>query len=387
MPSKYLSNHKLYFICSGTCTNDVIKSINSIKNNIPKTEPKSSEKKSFISSFSSFFTSSSSKEPNIKMEEFSKLDDLGIHEMYMCQKNKEVNQLLTKAPLFTSLDYSCIEAGSILAHSIHKSHIYPIPYISENTDIKDVKTFQKMKEKFGLHHTNNTSLNLKDYTKLNNYWSKRKNINNEYFNVRKLNTILNWQYTIDVEKYGLNTYSYSKFKDFLKNHCYEATRISQIHKLRNINIFLSNSRLIIDNLKEVKDSNFKYKKDIDIVERGSVWEIDIDIEFVHDGTMITKKIIKYNKFKKIFPLEYRCDPLTFKNDHYEYTYRGNKYTLFNSLNDIPLKYIKTLYFSRYSNNTKSSIKKRLNKDINSTNRKNVSNQNNNKAHVKTFENL
>jgi hypothetical protein len=125
-----LYNQKIYLICGGTSTNDVIKSIN---NSIIK------EKKSF---YDMFFSKKENKK-DIQEDEFSQLDELGIKEMYMCLQNAEVKKIISLNPnsVITSLNYSCIESASILYNESSPLTIYPIPNISNSTNIKDKKTF------------------------------------------------------------------------------------------------------------------------------------------------------------------------------------------------------------------------------------------------------
>jgi hypothetical protein len=388
-----LHNQKIYFICSGTSTNDIIKSINN-STSISK------EKKSF---YDLFFSKKNNKK-NIVEDEFSQLDELGIKEMYMCQQNSEFEKIVNnkfnppKGPpyiIYTSLDYSCIESASVLFYKYNIA-IYPLPNISNNTNIKDKKTFDRFKKKFGNYKINNYNKeSISEQSNINNYWNKKaQNINN-YLNIKKTSAIIDWTGTYKKDSSELSHYNYSKFKKLFNNKCLEKYKtysdIYPQNSSKNINnfIFISDSKFIIDNLKEVRD--IKYKKDMDIVERSSIWEINLNIDFEYDKITkkIVKKIIKYNRFTKIYPTENNYLPLKYNNGDYEYKYNNITYKLFNSLNNIPINYIKDLYFYRYPKNKQLLIKKKLEKD--EKNEKNEKNNNNkilsNRNNSIKFENL
>ena len=81
--------------------------------------------------------------------------------------------------------------------------------------------------------------------------------------------------------------------------------------------------------------------------------------------------------------------MKYNNGDYEYKYNNITYKLFNSLYDIPINYIKNLYFYRYSKNKQSLIKKILKKDE-EKNKNNKNNKNKNTSiNLKDikFENL
>jgi len=381
-----LYNQKIYFICGGTSTNDVIKSIN---NSIIK------EKKSI---YDIFFSKKENK--NILDDEFSQLDELGIKEMYLCQQNNEfeniINNIFTppKGPpyiVYTSLDYSCIESASILFYKKNLA-ICPIPNISNNTNIKDKKTFDRFKKKFGKYEINNHNKKIIiEHSNINNYWNKKSNNINNYLNIKKTVASIDWTETYKKDISQLSHYSYYKFKKFFNDTYLEKYStyfdINPLHP-KNINnfVFITDSRLIIDILKEVKD--IRYKKDIDIIERSSVWEIDLNIYFEYNKitNKITKKTIKYNRYTKIYPTENNYSPLKYNNNNYEYKYNNITYKLFNSLYNIPINYIKDLYFYRYSKNKQSLIKKILEKDEEKNKDINDNKKNKNYNTIK-FENL
>jgi hypothetical protein len=377
-----LKNQKIYFICSGTSTNDIIKSINNQKNK---------EKKSF---YDYFFSKKEENIPKISEDDYPLLDELGIKEIYMCMQNSDVKKIIdefsippilpNKKILYTSLEYSSIESASIINNV---TEIYPIPNISTNTNIKDKKMFDIFKKKIGIYKINNSSNN--EETNIENYWNKKgKNIP-DYFDIKTKKGVIKWDETKKKNMISLSRYNYNNFKKFLKEKCTDKYKNqSDIKTFPKIDflLFISDSKLIIDNLKEIKD--IKYKKDLDIIEHSSVWEIDITIDFEHNNIIPYKIInskIKYNRFTKIYPTENNYKPLI--NNSFEYKYNNNTYKLFNSLNDIPINYIQNLFFYRYSKDKKSAIKKIFNKTTNKNKSKNKNNKNNKNNSGITFETL
>ena len=297
-----LNNQKIYFICGGTSTNDIIKSIN---NGIVK------ETKSF---YNLFFSKKENKK-EIQEDEFAQLDELGVKEMYLCQQNTNVKKIIDNITkphptyIITSLDYSSIESATILYNEKSPLEIFPIPNISNNTNIKDKKTFDRFKKKFGNYKINDHKNPIIEKTNINNYWNKKGKELNYYLNIKKTKAVINWVETYKKDISSLSTYSYYKFKRFFQDQCLmkykDYSNIDPTNHDRDIYnfIFISDSKLIIDILKEVKD--IRYKKDIDIIERSSVWEIDLNIYFQYNTitNKITKKTIKYNRYTKIYPTE------------------------------------------------------------------------------------
>jgi hypothetical protein len=126
----------------------------------------------------------------------------------------------------------------------------------------------------------------------------------------------------------------------------------------------------------------KYDKK-DIIENTSLWEINIDIDFELNPNLKTvKKKMVYNFFKKIYPIEYNCKPLKYNiNNTFSYKYNDNSFVLFNSLQPIPLQYLKKIGISNLTLNKRSYAKKILN----NIEEKNKKKKNNNKAVNKNIE--
>lgn len=352
--SSSLQNQKIYFVCKGTSTNDIINSINA---NIGK------KPQSF---FSMLFTKKKTNENNnikkIDEDQFSSLDNIGIKEMYMCQGNEKNKKILKLDPanypnVYTSLDYDAIESSLVLYKDIPNFTIFPLPYISSDTNIKSKKSFDIFKKKLGNYIPKNNE------TTINKYWNT-KIINNTFFNIKKINGFsINWENTLNKNISSLSSYNFSMFKKRLEEICFEQYK-TENHILVPLNkiVIICNPKLIVDILKLCKA--VRYNKKNDIIERSSVWEISVDFKFMHTGPMsiIKKHIMEFKTYDKIYPTEYNHSPLKYDNNKYSYDYNNNKYPLFNSLENIPLKYIKTMDLDRLSSEKRAMIKKVLTKN-------------------------
>jgi hypothetical protein len=366
----------IYLICEGTSTNDIIKSINKC---IPKK----------TTSIFNFFKSSD----EIEYEEFPKLENIGVKEIYMCQDiNKELVEeaLLKKSnklSIYTSLNYSNIESAFVLASSFMNSstvEILPLPYMSNNTNIKNKKILDVFKKKFGNKYTpiregNSTVI---EKTEVEKYWNE-KNLNNEFLNIKKFKTtFINWTNVPNkIQQSALNTYSLMNFKKNI-----EHIILKQYENYSNIDedteklIFICSPELIIDILKLFK--KIKYNKKIDIIERSSIWELTLDLNFeCSSNGKIIKKTVNYDRFDKKYPTEYNHGKLKY-NGTYSYTFNNNKFILFDAMDLIPLNYLINIVFNRLSEQKRDIIKKIL-KNINKNKSQNIntSNKVNNKKTV------
>ena len=360
--TKLKKNQNIYFICSGTSTNNIINSVNSINKNS-----------------SSFFDLFSKK---IEKDKFSKLIDIGINELYMCQGNKINNKLFTTQLtknncVYTSLDYDCIESSFVLFSNFDKLKIYPLPYMSNETNIKNMKEFDIFKKKFG-EYVKNTH----EITKLKNYW-KSKNLNNMFLEIKNTSSEIDWGKALNTVS-SLNTYSFHTFKKNLEKIIlskYDKYKIftRNIEDIDNI-IFVCHPKLIEDMLKLFK--KIRYYKNIDIIENSSIWELNLDLEFIIDPTNgKIKKQINYLEYNKIYPTEYNCNPLKYNDNIYKYKFNDKPFILFNSLKNIDIKYLKNIDLKNFVSEKRNIIKKKINANI--IVKKPLKNENNNNL----FENL
>lgn len=382
---------KLYFICDGISSNDIIDSIN---DNLDKNK-----------SFFDMLSKPKSKSNKIERETFSKLIENGINELYMCQENKKNMQIFKKElnnksnnnesnnnnliekeenkelnnVIYTSLEYSSIESTFVLFNKFKNLKIEPIPYISNKTSIEKIKDYDIFKKEFGEHKDNETIVS--------NYWKKEK-INDKFSSLKNILIKIDWtkiseiknilsskidwkKNELKMEEKGelknysiLNSYNFNLFKKILDYIIFTNKKNA---------IFVCNKELIIDMLKQCK---IKYNKNKDIIEYSSVWEIEININ---------DKGIIYKNCNKIYPVKFNHEPLKKIDDNYSYKIKEKQFILFDSIKLIPMDYIKKMNLNNLSKDKKILLKKILDKNnINNMSDVKVMNNNNKKI---IFENL
>jgi len=317
-------NKNIYFVCRGLSCNDLIYSINKdIKHN------------------RSFFND------KLKLEEFSRLDTVGIKELMICAENENNKEYLVikEDPLIlTSLEYSTIESGLVLYHKDPEKTIFPICNISNKTNIKE-KKLDLFKRKFGF------GFNEKFATR---YWAEKKIISDLYSKIGDHVPKINWKF-IDEEKRHLNNYSLKNFMEFLIKICVDVK-----YKNKEI-VIICDSKLILDILKKLN----LYEK-TDVIEYSSIWKMELND--------------KKQDFKKIYPTEYNYSkPLIYKDDSFMYEFDKKKFILFDSLKLIPLQYLKIINYrclSEKKNSIKKLLKNNSNNRINKGNNDNKNSKNN-----------
>ncbi len=364
-----LSNQKIYLICNGTSSNKIIDSIN---NNI----------KGKSSFFNSFFSKKNNKNniKKINYEEFPLLENIGIKECYMCKKNsknenlfKELNKSNKFNPIYSSLDYNSIESAMILFSNFPNIVIFPLPYMSDKTNIKNKESFDTFKKNFGKYILNDNN----EISILNEYWNT-KMLNTEFINIKNQDQVIDWEYTSNVNK-NIFSYKLSLFKKELEEIITkDYTDSSDISTSISNNIFICNDKLISDMLGLFKSIKFNKKKNN--IEVTSIWELSIDIKFkVNSNNKIIGKEIIYKNYNKFYPTEFNSESLMKSSQKYYYKYNDAKYLLFNSPDDISLEYLKNMTF-RENNDLKNEILKKIidSKKTNKNTNKNK-NKNNNKS--------
>ena len=85
---------KIYFICKGTSSNDIINSVNKINKKIrykPETEP--NKELSFWNELTTFMSSGPKNKVNklsdVKEDDFSRLTEIGMKELFISQDNND----------------------------------------------------------------------------------------------------------------------------------------------------------------------------------------------------------------------------------------------------------------------------------------------------------
>jgi len=241
---------KIYFVCSGTSTNDIINSINNIT--------KKNTKKSLFDYFSTI------KNNKLEKDKFPQLESIGIKEMYMCrenEKNKNIIDLITKIPeknIFTSLEYSCIESALILLNT-NDCIINPLPYMSENLNLKRKEDFNHFKNQFGILLNENK-------TNASHYWDK-KNIISDFLDLKKESSKfpmlkIDWNEINIKDISSLYRYDFYKFTNILEKICKKNYKLKrEIDNTVDHYLFICNAKLIENILEKFKGSyKIKYNE-------------------------------------------------------------------------------------------------------------------------------
>jgi len=391
-----LTNQKIYLICNGTSTNKVIDSINdNIKENIK-------EKTSFFSRlFFKKINKNNIKKINknnikkINYEEFPRLENIGIKECYICKKNDKnlklfKNELSNKNGtgdnhVFTSLEYNSIESAMILFSDIPDLVIFPLPYMSDKTNIKNKESFYIFKKKFGEYSLNNKD----EVSSLKEYWNS-KELDTEFINIKNKDEVIDWVYTSNINKSSLSSYNPSLFeKKFEELLLTKYVNVDYVYDKISNNIFVCNDKIISYMLSLFKSVGFN--KNNNNIEVTSIWELSVSIEFKINSTnkIINKKII-YNNYNKMYPTEFNHRELEKKinSDKYLYKYDNYKYLLFNSNDKISLKYLKNMSFRSYNDDKKSIIQKIIEQNKkNNKDKKNNKGEKDAKTNIIRYENL
>jgi hypothetical protein len=347
----YNTDVTIYFICDGISTNTIIDSLK--MSNRTQFYNKKSEKKGIFDYF--FKETPKNNIDQLEYEEFPYLENNGIQEMYMCQENKIINNIINnpKNHLYTTLDYNSIESGLIINHSLLPSRIFPLPYMSNKTNIKNKKILDIFKKKFGSTPNEHKR-----------YWNGKK-INNDFLTLKQYIPEIDWRY-IDKTSSSipLYTYQFNQFLNILKEEILPYFLPSSVGHP----IFVCNDRLIRDILKKI--TGIQFNKNKDIIEYSSVWEIHLNVEYHSISGVPNVKNINYKSFNKIYPTEYNYkNSLKYNNNRYHYTFFSNNFILFNSYLPIPISYIKLMHL-RLSGNNKKIISKLLKKNNSNNDNKN-----------------
>jgi hypothetical protein len=339
-------NIKLYFLCNGLSTNDIISFLN-----------KTNNKNKFLT-LSNLFKSSK----KIEKDNYSKLENIGIYELLLEYTNDNVKEILNKLSnntIYTSLDYVTIETSLVLLNN-KNTEIFPLPYMSNDTNIKSINQFNQFKTMFGKYEYNNNITNCKDY------WMNTK-INKSFNYLNKSSLSINWKFTKNItNSVPLRTYNTKLFKKIIEN-------IIENNK-KDSYLFFCDENLIINMLKNIKNS-YKYINKLTI-EKGSLWEIN--------GFIENNKLI-FESYNKIYPNENNYYPLTISNNNkYMYIFKNYNFNLLNNKMSISLDMLKNIIKYTRIDKFKKNILKNLIKNNNNNDKNNDKNNKNNKTIKKNF---
>jgi hypothetical protein len=391
---------KIYLVVQGTSCNDIIKMIhkesNETNTNINNISLQSSER-------------------------FSKLDEIGMKEMFLVRKSPDNQSILgikdtsTIYPkILTSLDVAAIESAFVLYYNQTENiQISPIPYLTNHSGVSNIRTFDELKEVF---ESGNTS----------KYWNKRNLSTNLDSNINSLKTKvprIDWRLcSNDIQfqeknigarlkrvnkktsKSQFQSFRFSSFqKDILNPLISENISLTPFEqntelynqskgkKLKPI-VMIVNFDTVKDFLNEIPKK--RYQEGTTKIERGSIWEIEMKITETIQGNRIKYDYLYLNSTKK-YPTELNQTDLSFNkaSRDYSFRYKNKKYKLFMANETIPMDTLiqYECKFCRYENQMREALKKiyekkypnrKINNNVNkNVKRKNITNRAN------SFENI
>jgi hypothetical protein len=364
-------NIKLYFVCSGTTCNDVIRSLINIKDK---------ELMEYIRTY---------RNVKLKTQKFSHLDELGIREMNICSQNSlliekwDTDHLYPK--VFCSLESSVIESAITLMDS--SFDVCPIPFLSTKTNIQDEETYRYLLSFFPQDKKISSkywtpfylSFEIESQAATDFRYSKKKvEWKKPIFETNHITTPL------QIEKVTSNSYSsyhslskldiseFNRFMNFLIGEMIAEEVPTRPNskpyshpELKSV-LFVCTPEWIQSFLKshgqEYKEYTF---------ENSSVWEFNMTVHCKVSAPLLStfskNKIyniastkLQMNQYQKIYPTPFNHEPLKWntKNRYYVPMYKGeNGYTMFQlrtPSEDISLKDLRNLKMSMCIETTNSN---------------------------------
>lgn len=248
-------------------------------------------------------------------EEFPKLDELGIREMFVIREMGDIKKKLgiedttsINPKILTSFDVPAIESAFILYNSVSDQvEIIPVPYLSDKTSIKNENMLGRFKELF----------EGGNYKK---YWHGQEmaaNLTTNSIGVNSLRTrvpkIL-WKFTekkvgfktpngknvnIDINSSGLRSFQFDTFKKKVLFPMIMENVQNGSDSLKPM-IMVCNYQTVLKMINEVK--NRRFKEGVDTIERGSIWKIDMTFEYGKEsGSPVSR--FSFVDRSKVFPSE------------------------------------------------------------------------------------
>ena len=283
-------------------------------------------------------------------EDFAKLDELGIREMFVIRDTADLKKKLgiedpsTICPkILTSLDVSAIESAFILYYSVSDNvEMCPVPYLSDKTSLKNENAFGRFRELF-------QGGNFKKY------WHGQELASNLTINSLGINSLkskvppISWKYTqkkigyktpngrdvdMNMNSSGLRTFQFESFKkkilfptimENIQNRMSNSASASlsdgsgNAIPLKPI-VVICNYKTVLQMINEVK--NRRFKEGVDTIERGSIWEIEIKYEHGHEsGTMVNR--YHFIQRSKVFPTELsiKGTAITYNKNSMQYSFK------------------------------------------------------------------
>lgn len=304
---------------------------------------------------------------SLEKEKYPKLDEIGIKESLLIAGNPEnknilgINDISSINPnILSCLELSAIETALILYNSkFENATIYPVPFLSLKSSVHNTISLDKLKELLGGRN---------NFMK---YWNKR-NLPQNMNSLKKKVPKINWRYTSDkisfrehnmtgfkvvnklISKSSMSGFSFKKFLDTIlypmikenmnvpsNNAAFSDTTLynNSMGKILKPVIIVANYDTIRSFLDQVKNKKFSQKEHI--IERSSVWEVELKIMKKFEFGRVVYEYEFINHTKR-YPTEFVSKNLTMNNNTFTFKYKNKTYELIPSNKNIPIRQITSL---------------------------------------------
>lgn len=301
---------------------------------------------------------------NLEKERYPKLDEVGIKETLLLANNPENKNILglndpnsINPNILSCLELAALETALILYSSKYENAtIYPVPFLSSKSGVSNTISLDKLKELLG---------GKNNYIK---YWNRR-NLPQNMESLKKKVPKINWKYTSDkisfrehttsglkmvnkiVTKSSLSSFIFQKFLDnilypMVKEQIDTSASFTNTTLYNNSTGKLLKPLIIIANFDTIRSfldqvKNKKYNPRENIVERSSVWEVELKVIKKLEFGKINYDFQFINHTKR-YPTEFVSKNLSINNNTFSFKYKNKTYELIPANKKIPIKQITSL---------------------------------------------
>jgi hypothetical protein len=296
----------------------------------------------------------------IEKERYPKLDELGIREMFVSRDIPDNQALLgiqdvskIYPKILTTLDVPAIESAFILYYQVADAiEVIPVPYLSSQSNVRNSRDLDKLKEIF-------QGGNPKKY------WNKREfssNLTANRFGINSLKSkvpALSWNLTKNRVTYtvqnnrgqplemnvssGLSNYQFSSFLEkilypMIRENVQNSQFIGETQLSNNTRgmelkplVLVCNDKTVISFLEKVRSKGYRREKDL--IERGSIWKIEMKYEPKMNGNRINHDF-QFIQHEKKFPTAFHYNKSA---NQYMIKYKGKSIPLSLATELLPKK--------------------------------------------------
>ncbi len=296
----------------------------------------------------------------IEKERYPKLDELGIREIFVSRDIPDNQALLgiqdvskIYPKILTTLDVPAIESAFILYYQVADAiEVIPVPYLSNQSNVRNTRDLDKLKEIF-------QGGNPKKY------WNKREfssNLTTNRFGINSLKSkvpALSWNLTKNRVSYavqnnrgqpleynvsgGLSNYQFSSFLEkilypMIRENVQNSQFVGETQLSNNTRgmelkpiVLVCNDKTVISFLEKVRSKGYRREKDL--IERGSIWKIEMKYEPKMNGNRMSHDF-QFIQHEKKFPTAFHYNKSA---NQYMIKYKGKSIPLSLATELLPKK--------------------------------------------------